>query len=156
MTSLHLSEELALLSELEVFAAFEKEALQIIAFSSDVRQMRAGDILFRKGQISDCGYLILSGAVTFEAGERALFGRGALLGETALFAPTERPGTATMREDGAVMRISRSLVLRVFETFPETARRAQARFAAEAGESLDLLGSVVRILQRVAQPAHAV
>ncbi len=124
-SSIHLSEELALLEALPAFELFQREALQIIAFSSDIRQMRAGDLLFRRGQISDCGYLVLSGAVTLESeglagGETSIFSRGALIGSQALFAPTERPATAIIREDGRLMRISRSIVLRVLETFPDT------------------------------------
>ena len=67
-SSPQLTEELALLEALPAFELFEREALQIIAFSSDVRQMRAGDTVFKMGQISDCGYLILSGAITLDDG----------------------------------------------------------------------------------------
>jgi CRP-like cAMP-binding protein len=151
-SSIHLSEEMQLLEALPAFELFEREALQIIAFSSDVRSMRAGDVLFRRGEISDSGYLILSGAVAFEAdaarGEGSRFDRGALLGSQALFAPTERPATAIVQEEGRVMRISRSIVLRVLETFPGTAEKLRSRMAQDTSETLALFSRVISVLNR--------
>ncbi len=151
--SVHLTEELALLESLPAFELFQREALQIIAFSSDVRQMRAGDVLFRKGQISDSGYLVLAGTITLVSDEKAqdeklVFERGALIGAQALFAPTERPATATMNEDGRLMRISRSIVLRVLETFPDTAERIRQKLATDTNETLALFGRVMSVLNR--------
>ena len=157
-SSPQLTEELALLEALPAFELFEREALQIIAFSSDVRQMRAGDTVFKMGQISDCGYLILSGAITLDDGtplkgkNAAIFDRGHLLGAQALFAPTERPATAIVREDCQVMRISRSLVFRVLETFPETARRLRDRVAMDANETVSIFGRVLSVINRDYQP----
>jgi CRP-like cAMP-binding protein len=152
-SSVHLSEELALLEALPAFELFQREALQIIAFSSDVRHMRTGETLFKRGQISDSGYLVLSGAVTMDTGEKgqgavSIFSRGALIGAQALFAATERPATATMREDGRVMRVSRSIVLRVLETFPETAERLRRKLATETSDTLALFGRVMSVLNR--------
>jgi CRP-like cAMP-binding protein len=158
VSSIHLSEELALLEALPAFELFQREALQIVAFSSDVRQMRSGECLFRKGQISDCGFLVLAGAVTLESDEagrtdNAIFARGTLIGAQALFAPTERPATATIREDARLMRISRSIVLRVLETFPETAQRLREQLATEANDTLSLFARVVSVLNRDRQAA---
>jgi CRP-like cAMP-binding protein len=152
-SSVQFSDEIGLLEAVPAFELFERDALQIIAFSSDVRHVRAGETLFRRGQMSDCGFLVLSGAVTLDAGEPApggvaIFARGALLGSNALFAPTERPATATMREDGRVMRVSRSLVLRVLETFPETARRLRDRLAGETNDTIAAFGRVMSVLNR--------
>jgi CRP-like cAMP-binding protein len=149
--SIQLTEELALLEALPVFELFQREALQIVAFSSDVRQMRAGDVLFRRGQISDSGYLVLSGAITMTSdemgrGEVSIFSRGALIGSQALFAATERPATATVREDCQVMRISRAIVLRVLETFPETADRLRQKMSSDASETLALFSRVISVL----------
>jgi CRP-like cAMP-binding protein len=159
-SSIHLTEELALLEALPAFELFQREALQIIAFSSDVRQLRSGDVLFRRGQISDCGYLVLSGAVTMESeelgrSEVSIFSRGALIGAQALFAATERPATAIIREDCRVMRISRSIVLRVLETFPETADRLRQKLVTETTDTLALFARVLSVLNRDVSAAAA-
>jgi CRP-like cAMP-binding protein len=137
--STHLAEEIALLDTLPVFEGFGREALQIVAFSCDIRLARAGETLFREGAISDCGYVVLSGAVTLEtaAGETAIHGRGALIGAQALIAPVTRPATARMREEGQIMRIPRTLMRRVLEAFPENAERLAARVGSEAEATLE-------------------
>jgi CRP-like cAMP-binding protein len=152
-SSIHLTEELALLEALPAFELFQREALQIIAFSSDVRQLRAGETLFKRGQISDSGYLVLAGSVSLDGGEigrsePSVFARGALIGAQAMFAATERPATAVIKEDCRLMRISRSIVLRVLETFPETADRLRQKIATEAGDTLALFARVISVLNR--------
>jgi CRP-like cAMP-binding protein len=150
MSSPHLSEELALLQNLPIFEAFHREALQIVAFSSDIRSHRAGDFLFKRGQISDGGFLVISGVVQLqpEDGPVSLIESGQLIGAQALFAATERPATATIVEAARLMRIPRSLVLRVLETFPEIARSLQQKVSADTQQTLAAFSQVVSVLNR--------
>jgi CRP-like cAMP-binding protein len=157
-SSTHLSDELALLEALPVFELFQREALQIVAFSSDTRQLRTGDVLFKRGQISDCGYLVLSGAVTLTNDDKgrtesSIVSRGALIGSQALFAATERPATAVVQEDCRLLRISRSIVLRVLETFPETAEKLRAKMATDTNDTLALFARIVSVLNRNVEAA---
>ncbi|MGA8170387.1 MAG: hypothetical protein WB816_06100, partial [Methylocystis sp.] len=50
------------LAALRFFSRMEPEALRMVAFATESRNLRAGDVLFRQGDVADCGYLILSGA----------------------------------------------------------------------------------------------
>jgi CRP-like cAMP-binding protein len=124
------------LSRLRIFSKIEPGALRLLAFAAETRQMRAGDILFRQGDVSDCGYLLLSGAVTLEGatgGEpfSKVVKEGDLLGETALVVATKRPVTAIARQHSTVLRISRALFLRVLEEYPASAERLRRDLLAQ-------------------------
>jgi len=114
------------LSRLPVFAKLEPGALRLIAFAAETRALRAGDILFRRGDVADCGYLLLSGAIMLDdddAESTPTVKEGDLLGETALMVATKRPITAIARQNSTVLRISRALFLRVLEEYPASAER---------------------------------
>jgi CRP-like cAMP-binding protein len=131
-----LNDEIDLLAGLALFAEFDHDVLKLIAFSADTRIVRAGDVLFRKGEIADAGYLMISGTVALDEQDNggpsaALFGRGALIGQNALLAPIHRPATAVMRESGAVLKITRALMTRVLATYPQSALKLRQRFAED-------------------------
>jgi CRP-like cAMP-binding protein len=65
-----------------------------------------------------------------------------LLGELALFAKTVRPATAIAREPSAVIRISRSLFLKMLESYPDAAVKLRDQLAARATQHAKELGNV--------------
>ena len=114
------------LARIPIFAAMEADARRMIAFSGETKLLRTGEVLFRKGDPSDCGYFILSGAIDLigasSADEQAQTARAfSLIGEIAMISPTERAGTARVREAAGVLKISRSLFHRVLMDYPESA-----------------------------------
>lgn len=121
----------ALLKETPLFERIEADPLRLLAFSAVARQFRPGDALFRRGEISDGGYLIVSGSVVLDPADDGspsphVFGRGTLVGQLALFAPIERPATAIAREPTAALHLSRELMLKVLDAHPECARNLRA------------------------------
>jgi CRP-like cAMP-binding protein len=122
---------------------FDPEALRLIAFSAETRILRAGDILFRRGDVSDGGYVIRSGSIALEAdGPATIAHAPTLLGDTALIAETRRPATALAREPSSVLKISRSLFHRVLAEYPDSAvrlRRTLADRLDALGQDLDML-----------------
>ena len=107
------------------------DALRLIAFSSETRILRAGDVLFRRGDRSDGGFVILSGAVVLETGRgQPTIVRGpALVGDAALIVDTVRPATASAREPSSVLAISRALFHRVLSEYPAGATRLRQTLA---------------------------
>ena len=103
----------------------EPDALRLIAFSAETRILRAGDILFRRGEPSDGGFVVLSGAISLETGDSlaSIARPPALIGDSALIAETVRPCTALAREPSSVLKISRSLFHRVLSEYPDSALR---------------------------------
>ena len=53
-----------------------------------------------------------------------MVGRGTLLGELALLTETVRPVTATANEPSTVLRIPRTLFLKMLEGYPDAAAQA--------------------------------
>ena len=102
----------------------EPEALRLLAFSAETRILRAGDVLFRRGQASDGGYVLLSGSIALEAeGPATIVRPPTLLGDSARIIETRRPATALAREPSGVLKISRPLFHRILSEYPDSAVR---------------------------------
>lgn len=125
---MRLEEDIGKLARHPTFAVIEPEALRLIAFSAERRMLHAGDVLFRRDEISNGGFLVLSGSIAVDpSGHGAATARivrpPGLIGDLALLTHTRRPGTAIAREPSTVLRISRQLFHRVLQEFPESAQR---------------------------------
>ena len=122
-----LEEDMALLARVPVLGGMDRDALRLLAFAAETRQLRAGDTLFRKGEVSDCGYVVARGAIALvedDAGKAdAVVGPGSLIGEVALITETRRPATAIAREPTTVLRLSRAMFRRTLEEYPAMAER---------------------------------
>lgn len=144
-----LDDDIAILARAPLFSLLDREALRLVAFAAENRAMRAGDVLFRKGDRSDGGYVVSRGAIALDArddGSPATFiaGQGALIGRTALFTRVDRPATATAREQSTIIRVSPSLMRRVLEEFPGAADAMQEALADDLNR---LTGSLEGVRQ---------
>jgi CRP-like cAMP-binding protein len=124
------------LKAVPIFRRVEAEALRVLVFSATRRQVRAGETLFRRGETSDGGFLVLEGEVILDATDdgspsRHAFGPGALIGQTALFSTVERPATAIIRSAGSLLVFPRELMLRVMENYPQSAVAMREALAEE-------------------------
>src|SRR6266568_3207512 len=117
-----------------------RTALRILAIGAESRYVHQGEVLFNAGDTTDCGYVIQEGSFSLASGSKTvgevIAGPGTLLGELALIAETKRPATATAREPSTVIRISRSLFLKMLEGYPEAARRLQENILARSDHSV--------------------
>jgi CRP-like cAMP-binding protein len=123
-----LETEIQMLAALPLFSKLEPEVLRLVAFAAETQTMRAGDVLFRQGDVSDGGYFVVSGAIALDASQNGAVAAkvvrpGALIGELALLASTRRPATAIARQNSTVLKISRALFLRALEASPASAER---------------------------------
>lgn len=129
-----LEDDLNALRQIALFKEFEPDALRSLASEAETRALRAGDALFRRGESSDCGYILTSGSIALEtSGEGGpgdmILRPFALIGEIALMASTTRPMTATAREPTTVLKAERALFHRVLEEHPLTAARVRTLLA---------------------------
>jgi CRP-like cAMP-binding protein len=109
-------------------------ALRILAIGVEGRELQPGEVLFTAGEPADGAYIIERGSLILKS-ERAsepevATGPGTLLGESALLAETTRPATATAREYSRVIRISRSMFLRMLDGYPDAAERLRRMIAS--------------------------
>ena len=115
----------AALRHAPLFGSLSRDALRLLAFSADTRRLRRNEILFRKNDRSDGGYVVTTGAIVVGAEadgqEPVLAGPGSLIGQIALFVRMQRPATAIAREASSVLRISPTLMRRVLQEYPEAA-----------------------------------
>ena len=79
------------LSGTRPFNMLPREALQLLAFSCERRQLKAGQTLFAAGEPADAAFFLLEGEIALSAdGEERRVASGALIGETALIVDVMR------------------------------------------------------------------
>ena len=137
------------LSQIPMFGVLEDDARRLIAFSAETRILRASDILFRRGDRSDCGYVLTSGVIALDtrddgAAATLLSTPFTLIGELALISETERPMTAIARQPSTVLKIPRTLFHRVLRDYPASALNMRAMM----GMRLEIL---IRELDKLAK-----
>lgn len=122
-----LDQDVAHLRNLPIFAEFSDEQLRLTAFSAEPLNLPEGTVLFREGAAADGGYVVVEGSVRLEAEgpegaiEKGTAGPGALIGQMALLCATTRPVTATTAEPTRLLAISRRLLKRVLQEYPDMA-----------------------------------
>ena len=123
-----------------------RDALRILAIGAESRYVHKGDVLFVTGEVADCGYIVQEGSFRLESTSKTLpdviVGTGALLGELALIAETKRPATATASEPSTVIRISRSLFLKMLEGYPHAAHVLRDQIVARAQQAVTEMSDV--------------
>jgi CRP-like cAMP-binding protein len=138
-----LEADIELLGQVPTLRLLGPAALRILAISADAKTMREGDFLFREGEAADGGYVVASGSFALkkgegtEAQEGVVARRGTLLGETAILVETAWPGTAIAAEPSRVLRIPRSVFLRMLEGEPEGARKLRERLKLRLDRTID-------------------
>lgn len=134
-----IEDDIAFFERVPTLRMLGRTALRILAIGAESRYVHDGEVLFNAGDASDCGFVIQEGTFSLEtkttAGNEVVVGPGTLLGELALIAETKRPATATAREPSTVIRISRSLFLRMLEGYPEAAQLLRDQLAARIAQA---------------------
>jgi CRP-like cAMP-binding protein len=133
-----IEDDIAYLERIPLLRRLGTGALRILAIGVESYDLQPGQALFAAGDSADGAYIIQRGSVSLKperAGEpEVIAGPGTLLGESALLAETRRPATATARESSTVMRISRSMFLRMLEGYPDAAQRLRELMASRADQ----------------------
>ena len=131
-----IEDDIAFLERVPTLAVLGHEALRILAISAETRYVHDGVALFKEGESADAAYVVQEGAFELAmAGttQPTTAGAGALMGELALITETTRSTTATAREPSTVIRIPRSVFLKMLEGYPDAARRLRNAIAARVG-----------------------
>jgi CRP/FNR family transcriptional regulator, cyclic AMP receptor protein len=122
-----LSNEVELLRRVPLFSGIDPAKLKLLAYTSDVVTFRAGQVLFRGGDVGDAAYVIIQGdaevSVPTEAGEIpvAQLHDGDFLGEIAILCDTPRTATVTARSELKTLRIRKEPFFQLMHQFPEMA-----------------------------------
>ena len=123
-----LDDDIAFFERVPTFAMLGKQALRILAIGAETKQLASGAVLFYAGELADGGYVVQEGSLllepgTFSEGKNFTAGPGTLVGELALLIDMVCPATAIAKEPTTVIRISRSLFLKMLEGYPAAAEK---------------------------------
>ena len=122
-----LSNEVDLLRRVPLFAGMDPAKLKLLAYTSDVVTYRAGQVLFRRGDVGDAAYVIIQGgaevSITTDTGEIpvAHLRDGDFLGEIAILCDTPRTATVTASTELKTLRIRKERFFELLRQFPEMA-----------------------------------
>jgi CRP-like cAMP-binding protein len=133
-----IEDDIAYLERIPLLRRLGGGALRILAIGVESYDLQAGQVLFTAGESADGAYIVQHGSISLKpertGDHEVIAGPGTLLGESALLAETRRPATATAREKSTVMRISRSMFLRMLDGYPDAAQRLRDLIAARADQ----------------------
>jgi len=133
-----IEDDIAFLERVPIFRRLGAGGLRILAIGTESYSLHAGEVLFTQGETADGGYVIQRGSFLLSTDQgkdsEIVAGPGTLLGEMALITETKRPATARAREDSTVLRISRSMFMRMLEGFPDAAKRLRDLLASRTDQ----------------------
>jgi CRP-like cAMP-binding protein len=136
-----LDNDIDLLASVPALSLLGPEALRILAISAQTQEIKGGDTLYKEGEPADCGFVVASGGFTLqrerEGRDAVVVRQGALLGETALIVGITWSGSATAIEISTVLRIPRTVFLRVLEGVPEGAVRLRRYITERLAVTID-------------------
>jgi CRP-like cAMP-binding protein len=128
-----LETDIATLSRVPLFQQLGDEEKRLLAFSAARVELEANQTLFEKDAAADGAYVLVSGRIdlTDESGDGrrilASCGPGTLIGEMALFTDTMRPARAVASAPSMLLGVSRMLMRRMLEEYPDAASRIYER-----------------------------
>ncbi|MGH6673911.1 MAG: cyclic nucleotide-binding domain-containing protein [Xanthobacteraceae bacterium] len=149
-----IEDEIAFLSGVPVLGRLGDGALRSLAIAAETHAMEVGEVLFAAGEAADGAYIVQQGTVSLQpaSGAEVVVGPGTLLGESALLTETRRPATATAREPGKALRISRATFLKVLDSYPDAALRLREVLASRtdqwARDMENIRGALARLTER--------
>jgi CRP-like cAMP-binding protein len=135
-----IEDDIAFFERVPTLGMLGRDALRILAIGAESRYVHGGEVLFGAGEDADAGFVIQEGSFSLslrqaDAGEPLVVGRGALIGELALITETKRPATATALEPSTVLRIPRSLFLKMLDGYPSAAEKLREILVTRSHQS---------------------
>jgi CRP-like cAMP-binding protein len=151
-----IEDDIAFIERVATLRMLGRDALRILAIGAESRHLYKGDVLFTAGEPADCGYVVQEGSLRLETTSKlaadVIVGPGTLLGELALIAETKRPATATASEPATVIRISRSLFLKMLEGYPQAAHILRDQIVARARQAITEMSDIRALLDTSPPP----
>jgi CRP-like cAMP-binding protein len=143
-----LERDIAVLRRIPFFGGFSDEQMKLLAFGGQHKRYVHGDTLFKSGDNTEGGIIILSGTVALYHGDDVdkpadeTLGADTLIGQRALFAKTLRPSTAVAKGPVETLFLSRELFRRMLGEYPELANELHRRLVYEIGDMINTMGPV--------------
>jgi CRP-like cAMP-binding protein len=138
-----IDDDIAVLEQVPILRALGRVPLRLIALAAETREVAPGEVLFKPGERVDCAYVVQDGFFELSAdpdkpakGRVMQAGPGAMLGELAILADAAKPLCAKALGPCTVIRISRSLFLKILEDDAGAAIRLRDHIEQRARQSI--------------------
>ncbi len=145
-----IEDDIAFFERVPTLNLLGRDALRILAIGAENRYVHSGEALFSTGETADGAYVVQEGSFALSTspgrGDEIQVGPMTLLGELAMITETKRAMTATALEPSSVLRIPRTLFLKMLESFPESARRLRDSLNRRSDQSVGDMFTVRAIL----------
>lgn len=136
-----IQDDVALLSEIELFAEFSPEQLRLLAFVAEEKRLDRGEVLYRAGDPAHGGYVLSSGVLVASEDPAA---RGAyrvlppaLVGEFGLMLTRPRSMTMTAGSPAKLLFVPREAFLKLLRNEPALAAQVAERLRRQLSQYLD-------------------
>ncbi len=135
-----IEDDIAFFERVPTLGLIGRQALRILAIGAESRYVHSGEVLYAAGEEADSAFVVQEGSFSLtpqqlDGGTAITVGRGTLMGELALLTETTRPVTATALEPSTVLRIPRTLFLKMLEGYPDAAKRLRDMIASRTDQS---------------------
>jgi CRP-like cAMP-binding protein len=152
-----IEDDIAFFERVPTLNMLGRAALRILAIGAESRYVHSGEVLFTAGDVADSAFIVQEGAFSLtaqqaEGGNSVVVGRGTLLGELALLTETVRPVTATAKEPSTVLRVPRTLFLKMLEGYPDAAHRLRRHMASRATRTAEDIRKISTALDPRGRP----
>ena len=121
-------QDIAILEQVPMLRVLGRGILRMIAMGAETRPVHTGEMLFAPHERPDCAFVVQEGlfalSIDPENSQRVIeAGPGTMLGEFALLTDAARPLSAIAQQPSTVMRISRSMFMKILENDADAAVR---------------------------------
>jgi CRP-like cAMP-binding protein len=140
-----LEDDIKVLEKVPLLGDLGRDALRLLAFSAQTQELKAGDVLFERGNAAEGGAVLTAGRLVLlmaDGSADKLVNPGTLLGELALIIDTTRPITAIAREPSRVLHIPRPLFHRMLGEYPALAVKLRNHFAENLNQDMQSMENI--------------
>ena len=121
-----------------MLAVLSDEAVAELCRAANSVHLAGGDVLFRRGDRSEGGYIVVSGCIALSTGDERgsilYVYPGSLVGELSLITSIERSAEAVAQERTELRRIRRADLARILQKDPLSAARLRTYLERRATE----------------------
>jgi CRP-like cAMP-binding protein len=145
-----IEDDISFLETVPLFRLVGRAPLRVIAMGAETQIVHEDQVLFDDPDVVDAGYVVKHGRFGLRGARETdpafMAGSGALLGELALISETARPSPVTALELSTVIRIPRSLFIKMLDGYPDAALRLRDHMAARAERTISEIAKVRAVM----------
>ena len=147
-----LTDEMEMLRKIPLFSLIDPGKLKLLAFASDRKVYKAGQDLFKQGEIGDAAYVIVDGEadviVETDTGEVAVakLSQNEFIGEISILCDVPRTATVRATEELHTLKIKKEHFLGLITQVPELGIEVMRELASRLSKTTAELGEARREL----------